>query len=242
MTLNVSKIPQQGGGKKFEDPAALDPGTYPARVVNVIGLGLQLQQAFKGEPKPPAQKLMTTYEFVDEFLKDEGGEDDTSKPRWLSEDFPLFSLESDLATSTKRYLAIDPTKKFGGDWGQVAGQPCMVTLVQNAGKGKNEGRIFNNISSVQTMRLKEQGNCPELVNPPKVFDFYEPNLDVFLSLNSYVQGLIKEGLDFEGSKLQALIKAHEGGSAGVGAKDTEKATEGASQDVSDSTVDEEVDW
>jgi hypothetical protein len=241
MALNASKI-EGGGGTKFADPEVLQPGTYPARVVSIVSLGLQPQYAYKGEPKPPAHRLMVTYELVDEFLKDEDGNDDETKPRWLSEDFPLLSLNADLATSTKRYFSIDSANKFKGDWAKLAGAPCMVTLVVNAGKGKNEGRMFNNIASVQSMREKDVATCPELVNPSKVFDFDVPDLDTFLSLNSYVQGLITSGLEFEGSKLQALIKAHEGGSAPTPAKDMSEAPNSASDEAETTSNEEEVDW
>ena len=87
----------QGNGGNFVPQANIEPGTYPGRLVQVIDFGLQPQRPFKGQDKPPAYELGTTYELVDEFMKDENGEDIEDKPRWVSESFPFHSLAADKA-------------------------------------------------------------------------------------------------------------------------------------------------
>lgn len=200
MALNARKIQNQAKGPQ---QAPMDEGTYPARVVQVIDLGVQEQRPYKGVAKPPAQSLMITYEFLDEFCKDEEGEDQEDKPRWLSEMLPLFSLEADLAKSTKRYYALDPNEDFGGEFTLLVGQPCMVTINQYEDQ---KGNVKNGISSVATMRPKEAAKAPELVNPPKVFVIDEPDLEVFKSLPDWLQDKIKKGLEFEGSPLDEALK------------------------------------
>lgn len=213
MALNARKVQSKSKGPQQE---AMEAGTYPARVVQVIDFGIQPQRAFKGEEKPPAQTIYQTYEFLDEFCKDENGEDVEDKPRWLSEQFPLFSLEADLAKSTKRYYALDPDENFGGDFTLLAGQPCMVTINQYESKGE----IKNGVSSVAPMRPKEAAKAPELVNPPKVFVIDEPDLEIFKSLPDWMQGKIKEGLEYKGS---ALDEALNGAVAKPAAKPAPKA-------------------
>lgn len=198
MALNARKVKSQSKGPKQE---VMDEGTYPARVVQVIDFGVQEQRAFKGVAKPPAQTIYTTYEFLDEFCKDENGEDLEDKPRWLSEQFPLFSLEADLAKSTKRYYALDPDEKFEGDFTLLVGEPCMVTINQYESKGE----LKNGVSSVAAMRPKEAAKAPELVNPPKVFLIDAPDLEIFKSLPDWMQEKIKESLEFEGSALDELL-------------------------------------
>ena len=88
-----------GSNKDFVEQELLEPGTYPVRVVQIIDLGVQPQRPFKGEQKPPVHQIQLTYEFVDEFLKDEDGNELEDKPRWLSESFPLYNLSSDRAKS-----------------------------------------------------------------------------------------------------------------------------------------------
>lgn len=199
MALNARNVKTVAKGPQQE---AMDAGTYPARLVQVIDLGVQEQRPYKGETKPPAHEVMWTYEFLDEFCKDEDGEDQEDKPRWLSESFPLHSLEADLAKSTKRYYALDPDEVHEGDHTRLVGSACMVTINQYESKGV----LRNGVSSVAAMRPKEAAKAPELVNPPKVFVIDEPDLEVFKSLPDWLQDKIKKGLEFEGSALDEALK------------------------------------
>lgn len=239
MALNAGKIP----GKKFDRPEPLEAGTYPVRVVQILSLGLQEQRPYKGEAKDPAYELMVTYELLDEFMKDKDtGEDIEDKPRWLSETFALHSLDSDLAKSTKRYYALDPEGEHGGDWSVLGGTPAMMTVVLNPGKGKNADRVYENIASLSTMRAKEAAKAPELVNPTKVFDIDEPDMEVFLSLPQWIQDKMKDNLEFEGSALEKALEGHKGGSKGSSQSDTTKGAEKPSEEVSDSGEGDEEDW
>lgn len=202
MALNANDYKQES---KFERPDPLDPGTYPGRVVQIVSLGLQPQRPFKGEDKPPKHELYVTYELADEFMKDEDGEDIEDKPRWMSETFTMNSLDSDLAKSTKRYTALDPDMKYEGDWSQLAGAPAMLTITQAASK-KDDNIIYNNISSVQTMRAKDAAKLPDLQNEPKVFDIDDPDVEMFNSFPKWLQDKIKSNLEFGGSVLEKALK------------------------------------
>lgn len=228
MALNAKNKEYNGNSNRVEQEA-LEPGSYPARVVQVIDLGVQEQQPYKGEPKPPAQELMVTYELTDEFIKDEDGNDIEDKPRWLSENFVLHNLESDLAKSTKRYYAIDPECNEDGDWTKLVGMPVMITIVANAGKGKNAGRTFNNIASTSVMRKKEADKLPELVNDAKVFDQNDlSTAPIMPTFSDYVQKLIKAGLEWEGSAMAKAVaklnkkEAKDGASKQEGEEEDEK--------------------
>lgn len=232
MALNASKIK---GQTKFERPPALEPGTYPARLVQILSLGLQKQRPYKGEPKDPKPELYLTYELLDEFLIDkETGEEILDKPRWISETIPMNSLDSDLAKSTKRYFSLDPSGEFGGDWSKLANTPCMVTVVNNSGKGKNEGVVFENISGVSSMRPKEAAKAPELKNPPKVFDIDEPDMTIFNSLPTWLQDKMKENLEFGGSVLEKSI--------GSSSKDDDPDEEEGSDSSEQSDEDDGDEW
>jgi hypothetical protein len=201
MALNARKAP--GGGSK-QDP--VEPGTYPARLVQVIGLGTQ-QQEYMGEKKTPRYELWVTYELLDEFMKDEDGNEDEEKPRWISERFALHNLDADKAKSTARYYALDPTVEKDGEWGDLLGTPCMVTIVQNEGKGRNKGKVYNNVAAVSSMRQREADKAPELVNPTALFDMDEPDMEVWDKLPDFLQDIIKESLDYDGSVLQEKVVA-----------------------------------
>lgn len=201
--MNAKKIKNTGGGMK-QPP--LEAGTYPARVVQIVCLGLQAQQPYKGEEKEPKIDLRLTYELADEFIVDAEGNEDQDKPRWVSEDFPLNSLDSDLAKSTKRYYALDPEVEHGGDFAKLANSPCMLTLSMTPDR-KDKDKFYNNVVSVQSMRSKDAAKAPALKNDIKVFDFYNPDLEVFLALPTWLQDKIKEALDFGGSDLENLLKS-----------------------------------
>jgi len=205
MSLNAKKVPQNPDAAPKHRQSPIEPGSYPARIVQIIDLGVQNQRPFRNEPKPPVHQITVTYELVDEFCYDDEGKILEDKPRWLSEDFPFYSLQAERAKSTKRYLAIDPEDKYDGDFTKLLGQPCMVTVTKRDGTGQHEGKTFNNVGDVSTMRAKQQESCPALVNDPKLFVMDEPDLEVFRSLPDWLQEKLKDNLNYEGSALQAAF-------------------------------------
>lgn len=199
--LNANEVGNTGMKKEL-----LDAGVYPGRLVGVIDLGMQEQREFKGEPKPPQYELMLTYEFADEFMKDEEGNDLPDKPRWLSETMPFFNLGAERAKSTLRYHALDPTEQHGGAWAELLGTACNITIIINAGRGKNVGKTYENIAGISTMRPKDIESLPDLVNPSRVFDLGDPDLEVFASLPEWIRDKIKSNLEFKGSLLSGLLE------------------------------------
>lgn len=219
MGLNARKAPK--GGKAFPP---MEAGTYPARLVQIIDLGVQPQE-FKGEEKAPKNELMTTYEFLDEFLPDEEGNPNEEKPRWLSETFALNNLDSDKAKSTLRYYALDPNEEHDGEWPELIETPVMVTVVEWK-KGEKQG---NNIAATSTMRSKDAAKAGPLVNPPKVFLMDDPDIEIFLSLPDWVQDKIKDGLEYGGSLLEKRLAAHKGGKSDKSSEAAGEAPKGASK-------------
>lgn len=200
MSLHAGKIKGNNNTNRVEQPA-LQPGSYPARLVQILDLGVQPQRPYKGQEKPPAHEIMLTYEFVDEFMIDEKGEELEDKPRWYSETVRLMPLTADLATSTKRYFTFDPENKYGGDFTKVIGCPVTVTVVNNVSGDKT----YVNIAGTAVMRPRDAAKCPELVNEPKIFNLGEPDLEVFYSLPQWIQDKIASNLNFRGSEMEALM-------------------------------------
>ena len=201
MTLNASKVPFGGNKERVEQPN-LEPGLYPARLVQIIDLGLQPQRPYMGQPKPPANEIMLTYELVDSFMIDKDGNDVEDKPRWVSETIPLLNIKAEKAKSTQRYMALDPTVADGGDFVKQIGKPVNVNIVNNKGK---DGKIYDNVSAIAPMRPRDAERTPELVNPSKVFVLDEPDLEVFNALPEWLRDKIQENLNYEGSALQKLV-------------------------------------
>jgi len=199
MALNAKKIGNGGGNRTPQ--ANIEPGTYPARLVQIIDLGLQAQRPYQGKDKPPAQEIMLTYELVDTFMVDEKGEELTDKPRWISETLPFYGLYADKAKSTQRYNALDPSGDFDGDFAKAIGQPINVTIVNNAVGDK----VYDNIATISAMRPRDADKCPELVNPAKLLDLDAPDLDVFNALPEWLREKIKGNLNYKGSPLEQLL-------------------------------------
>ena len=199
MALNASKVKSSAAPKNF---TPLEAGNYLARLVQVIDLGMQEQRPYQGQEKPPAYEVMLTYELGTEFVKDENGNDQEDKPRWISETLPLRSLQQDLAKSTKRIKALDPKMACAGDLAAMVGLPCTVTVVTNPDK-KDPTKVYTNVGNV-TPPMKGIP-VPELVNEAKVFDLDEPDMEIFGSLPEWLQDKIKGNLEFQGSNLQKVL-------------------------------------
>lgn len=241
MAMNSKKVAKPSNSGNFTPVEAMEPGTYPCRVVQVIDMGLQNQSSEKFGEKPPKQQIMVTYEFTDEFLKDENGDEDETKPRFLSEDFPLNHLDSDLAKSTKRYNAIDPTHEHDGDWAELIGIPVNVEINQYKKKQKDKDgndQFGNGIKNVLAMRPKDAKKVPELVNTPKVFDLEDPDMEIFNSFPDWLKDRIKDNLEYEGSPLQEEL---EGGKK-KGKKKPEPEPVEDDEDDQDMDDEEEMPW
>ena len=214
MTLNAKKI-QGPNSKERVQQANLEPDVYRARLVQVLDLGLQPQRPYQGKDKPPVNEIMLTYELTDEFMKDEEGNDVEDKPRWISETLPFYGLFADKAKSTQRYNAFDPDETYGGDFAQLIGLPVNVTVVNNAVGDK----VYDNVANVAAMSAKKAATCPELVNPAKVFDLDNPDMEVFNALPEWLRDKIKSNLNYQGSPLQQKL----GGQGGEAPKQNGKA-------------------
>ena len=214
MGLNLNTIVGSGDGNEDGMPRQenIEPGSYPARIVEIIDMGVQVTTGKYA--KPPRQKLKITYELVDEFCKDAEGNEMEDKPRWIDEKFPLYSLSIDKATSTKRYNALDPSNKFKGDITQLLGEPCTVTVINKPGEGKNASKVYDNVASAVAVRKKEAANIPPLVNKTKLFLMDEPDLEVYESLTKWMREDIMAAVGFDDSPLAALLNGEGGDEKG----------------------------
>ncbi|MGL4584064.1 MAG: phage replication initiation protein, NGO0469 family [Flavobacterium sp.] len=203
MALNSNALPKAGAAAKtkYEE---LDIGNYACRVAQVLDMGVHpvevwdegTRKYIKDDTKAPQNFIRVTYEFLTEFLKDKDGVEDETKPRWYSEEIKLLPLNSDLATSTKRYKAIDTKNEFGGDWAQLVTMPCTVTIGH---KANGKAKIGNVAPTMKGMVYAE------LKNPPKVFNLDNPDIEIFKSQPEWIQKRITDNLNFEGSQLQKLL-------------------------------------
>lgn len=218
--------PKGNAQKKFAPQANIEPGVYPARLVQIIDFGLQAQKPYQGKDKPPAQEIGLTYELVDEFMKDEEGNDLEDKPRWISETLPFYGLYADKAKSTQRYLAFDPQQEWGGDFSKAIEMPVNVTVVNN----KAGDKVYDNVAGVAGMRPRDSEKCPALKNPSRVFDLDNPDIEIFNNFPQWIQDKIKGNLNFKSSKLEKLLGGKAPEKAAPPAKEEEAPWDAADVD------------
>lgn len=201
MALNSKKIKKSGGNFVEQPLLAID--NYPARVVQIIDLGLQDGGEWKGEKKPPVNKVHITYELVDAFMVDADGNEQEDKPLWLSEDLNMFHPDADMAKCNKRYKALDPQGVFDYDWSELIGASCTLLTVHKESKGKTYCNIGNVSPYVVSKRNPE---LPELQGDAKVFTLDAPDMDVYDKIPEWLQDKILANLEFKGSPLAKALK------------------------------------
>lgn len=224
MGLKPNRV-KQSARNNLKSPL-LDADNYPARLVQVIDLGVQ--QNFFDKEKVN-HEVMLTYELTTEFCLDENDEPVEDKPRWLSEVVNLINLPEGMGVSdiyndqyrgkskmVLRSRAFDPKGKFEFDFSQMLGMPCAVTVVQ---KKKKDGTLRNDIGGVTSPMKGLQ--IADLINEPKCFILDEPDMEIFKSLPEWLQENIKKNLNYRGSALEKLL----GGASEPKVKEEEKAPE-----------------
>jgi len=198
------KAGDQTGGGDFTPQDALAAGTYPGRLVQIVTMGLQPQRAYQGQPKEAKESMYVGYELSHEFMVDDDGNPDPTKPRWMGEDFPFYNLDADRAKSTLRYTAIDPSVECGGDWEKILSWPCNITLSKELKKGKKD-QYTNYVTHVAPAANMPGYVQPELVNEVRMFDIETPNMEVFKLLPKWLREKLTTNLNYNGSALQAAM-------------------------------------
>lgn len=190
----------------------LESGSYPARVVRIIDMGMQPGSA--QYPKPTL-KMMVTFELLEEYMKevdangnpvmvqdpdeDEGVmmmKDILDKPRFFDFEFTYNSdgFMGDGSHIYKFMRAIDalavPANLEQGIQGHPAiplneclGLPLNIGLIQKTQTGgKKAGQVVNKVATFAPMKSKEKKAARELINETMFFDMGNPDLEVFNKL------------------------------------------------------------
>lgn len=146
------------------------------------------------------------------------------KPRWFDFEFTYNpdGFMGDRSHIYKFMSAVDafevkpdPTNDVVGhparEMHELLGAPLIVNLSQYTKTGgKNAGQVANKITAFTPMKSKDKKTARELVNPTVFFDLGNPDIEVFGKLpggdSEYaIKNRILNGLDFNGSKLQAAL-------------------------------------
>jgi len=178
----------QSSGEQYVQPDPLPPGTYPARIVHVIDIGLQRRTNWKtgnqlyrdenGEEteedtgNPIIQpKVWVTFELPSEMVMT----GDKEMPRWISKAYVVSNHEKSalykLITAAGNIKSLD----------QLVGRAVMVaTALSASGRDKIQ----------DVMALMKGVLVPELTGVPKVYDLDAPDQSVYESLSPFVKSMI----------------------------------------------------
>jgi hypothetical protein len=180
MSFNVNKLAKPSGNYPKAERVA--EGTYPARLVQLISLGVQ-ESEWQGEKKTAA-KVMLTFELPTETININGEE----QPKWLSKQFNLSLHEKSSLTPVVK--ALDPSGQCQ-DLTQLLGKPCMV---QVGSTSTGNAKITSIVAPMKGMPVAE------IYNPAKMiaFDFDEPDMDVFATFPQFIQEMIKSAINYNG--------------------------------------------
>jgi len=218
--MNVNDY-DNGGSSNIVNPEYKNAVPYFGRVVSIINMGLQHKSMWDNgsskplywKPKEQQVKGANNQTYVDTGnpvtgvvfsvtvelpklrVKTEEGEE--LGPMWVSKDF---------GPKSKELLAM--LEGMGTyNLSDLINTPVSVTLGTTSG-GKPKMAAIS--------LAPEEVTVPELENDMTVFDFYDPDVEVFNKLPNFRQNNIKASLEFEGSKLQQLLNAGDSQAASQG--------------------------
>lgn len=189
MALDLSKAK-----KAKKDFGRIEDGAYPARIVQIIDLGLQVKTNWKtGEPEtyegssdPIIQpKVWINFEFPTETIEIDGED----KPRWCGKEYTVSSHEK--AGLMALLKAADPKMEHtakGRNLKGLLGLPVMVTIASTSSGKAKVGSVSGVPKGLQVDSLK---------NPEVFFDLDGEDVATFESLPKWMQDRITEGTDFD---------------------------------------------
>lgn len=190
MSLVIGQEPK-GGKSNFP---RIEEGTYAARLVQVVDLGLQEMEDFKTKKVKQQHRIWMVFEIPDETIEIDGEE----RPRWQGKEFTLSYHEK--ATLPRVIKALDP-KGEAKTLADLLGRPCMV----NIGSTANDNAKITDI-----VRLPNKMPVGELQNPAKAFDMDEPDMEVYDSLPDWLKDKITKSLNFHETRLAEMLEGQPG--------------------------------
>jgi hypothetical protein len=202
--FNQASKQSQGGGTGVEMVAPLlDAGSYPARLVQIVDLGMQPGSSMYPEPK---LKMEMRFELLDEFMEDKEGKELENKPRWFSYEL-TYNADGYMGDRSNIYKVFDALNGFEKHPKDLLGTPCNVAIA--VGLKKDGKTKKNKITGVSAMREKDAVKAPELQNPTLYFSLMEPDMDAWAKLSSKgqwsQQNKIKTSLEIRLTPLAKLI-------------------------------------
>lgn len=205
--MAFKKAVKAGESKKYGVTPLLDAGTYDARILSIVDLGMQPGSPTYPEPKP---KLEFRFELLDEFMVKEDGTIDEEAPRVFNYEV-TYNEDGYMDEKANIYKLISAIPNgFELELSEMVGLPVTVMIQKyKKASGKNAGKEDNKVTAVLPMKAKDVAKAGPLINKPLFFDLGEPDLAVWGKLykgNQYAhQDRIMASSSFAGSLLQKML-------------------------------------
>lgn len=162
----------------------LEAGTYPARCVQLIDLGIQYNPLSDKNQR----QVMLVWELPTETITIDGEE----KPRTISDTYTLSLNEKAKLYSALvgwRGKAFTDEELKGFDLQSVLNKPCILTLIVKESKN---GNMYNRVKGVS--KTMKGMSVPEATTSIFAFDLDAPDaLEQMKSLPEWIQERIKAG-------------------------------------------------
>lgn len=173
---------------------APEKGSHLGRVIGLVNLdhqpGFSWSKGGRSGTVEAQYKMSFVYELPTSLNKD-------GKPFIVDEDFKISGHEK--STMYKRVTTLDPAGTItnkGDDLTQLINIPCMIEIDINDGGYPK----IKNVSGIpSSMAVQEASSTPFL------FDFDEPDYDIYCGLRKLTRSKLKASLNFEGSPLHSML-------------------------------------
>jgi len=181
MTLHLNGM----GTPKTKSPR-IEEGTYMARIVAIIDLGLQAQTDWQtGEPSESKKRVLITWELPTERISitDEDGEVE-DLPRWISKEYTLSNYEQ--SNLMKLLSGLAPDIK---DLQELLDRQCMISVGSTSG---GNAKVTGVVKPPMGM------DVPPLENDSSYFDFDSPDEDLFKSQIGWIRQKVMDAENYTG--------------------------------------------
>ena len=178
--------------KKDSGFTLVEPGTYVARCVAMIEIGTIPVDYGKGQKT--AKKVAITWELPTEthvFDEAKGEQPFVVSKKYSLSMHAKAMLRKDLESWRGQKYTEEQAERV--DITKLLGQPCMLTIIHEAGK-KDISKVYSTVASV-TKLMKGQV-CPPQVNPTKILCYEAFDWNIYDDLSDYMKDQIKQSEEF----------------------------------------------
>lgn len=179
MAFNANDKPKQS-----YEQEVIEEGLYPARLARIIELGDQEDKY--------GVKSRVVFCFT---IPSQTIEIDGEQKQKMMMTFPLNKTSNPDATLMK-YM-----KAFGAiTWEDALGAACMIEISHKVKDGVTRANITNITRPIPGMSIDEP-DCDSYI-----FDFENPSKEVWNMLSEFRQEQVKQAVNYQGSKVEALVE------------------------------------